>query len=272
MIDLLKTALQTARLAADAAAQVHRAHGTSVTVADATEKGRADYVSATDLAAQDACLAIIRDRHPEHAIMAEEDAGDDPEVILPDGPVWVVDPLDGTANFLHNHPMHAASVALAIDGTPVVGAVSCAPTDEHWSAARGHGAWKNGHTIRVSSVSDHHHALVGTGFPFKSESLLEEYAAQLVRVLAATGGVRRGGAAAMDLCYLAEGRFDAFWELFLNPWDFAAGWLIVEEAGGVTSRVGGRPLSLSPGSVAGANSPAMLEAIAGLLEAADFLD
>jgi myo-inositol-1(or 4)-monophosphatase len=275
MIDLLETALQTARLAADAAAHIHRAHGTSVTVADATEKGRADYVSATDLAAQDACLSIIRDRHPEHAIMAEEDEGGmepGPEVTPSDGPVWVVDPLDGTANFLHNHPMHAASVALAIDGTPVVGAVSCAPTDEHWWAARGHGAWKNGHSIGVSSLSDHHHALVGTGFPFKSESLLEEYAAQLVRVLAATGGVRRGGAAALDLCYLAEGRFDAFWELFLNPWDFAAGWVIIEEAGGVTSRIGGAPLSLCQGGVMGANSPAMLEAISTLLEIPDLLE
>ncbi len=266
MTDILKTALETARLAADAAAEVHRAHGTSVTVVDATEKGRADYVSATDLAALEACLAIIRERHPEHAIMAEEDAGDGLDVALPDGPVWVVDPLDGTANFLHNHPMHAASVALVMDGTPVAGAVSCAPTDERWWAARGHGAWKNGRSIGVSAVTDHHHALVGTGFPFKSESLLEEYAAQLVQVLAATGGVRRGGAAALDLCYLAEGRFDAFWELFLNPWDFAAGWVIIEEAGGVVSRVGGEPLAVSPGSVMSANSPAMLEALSGLLE------
>ncbi len=266
MTDLLETALETARLAADAAAEVHLAHGTSVTVADATEKGRADYVSATDLAAQEACLSIIRDRHPEHAIMAEEDAGDRPAVARSDHPVWVVDPLDGTANFLHNHPMYAASVALAVDGAPVVGAVSCAPSGERWWAARGRGAWKDGLAIGVSPVTDLRHALVGTGFPFKSESLLEEYAGQLVRVLASTGGVRRGGAATLDLCYVAEGRFDAFWELFLNPWDFAAGWVIIEEAGGVTSRVAGEPLSVSPGSLMSANSPAMLEAISGLLE------
>ena len=265
MTDSLETTLETARLAAAAAAEVHRAHGRSVTIDDATEKGRADYVSATDLAAQEACLAIIRDRHPEHAIMAEEDAADGEEIVIPNGPVWVVDPLDGTANFLHNHPMHAASVALAIDGTPVVGAVYCAPTDEHWWAARGHGAWKNGQSIGVSSITKSDHALVGTGFPFKSESLLEEYAGQLVRVLAATGGVRRGGAAALDLCYLAEGRFDAFWELFLNPWDFAAGWVIIEEAGGVMSSVGAGPLSLSPGSVMSANSASMLDALSRLL-------
>ncbi len=266
MTDLLETALETARLAADAAAAVHRAHGTSVSVGDATQKGRADYVSATDLEAQEACVAVIRERHPEHAILAEEDTGESLEVALPDGLVWVVDPLDGTANFLHDHPMHAASVALAIDGTPAVGAVSCAPTDERWWAARGYGAWKNGESIAVSSIAERDHALIGTGFPFKSEHLLQEYAAQLVRVLEATGGVRRGGSAALDLCYLAEGRFEAFWELFLNPWDFAAGWVIIEEAGGVTSRVGGGSLALSPGSVMGANSPVMLEAISGLLE------
>lgn len=265
MTESLETALETARLAADAAAEVHRAHGPSVSIADATEKGRADYVSATDLAAQEACLAIIADRHPEHVVMAEEDGAGVAEIALLEGPLWVVDPLDGTANFLHNHPMHAASVALSIDGTPVAGAVSCAPTGECWWAARGLGAWKNGLPITVSSISEIRHALVGTGFPFKSESVLEEYAAQLVRVLAATGGVRRGGAAALDLCYLAEGRFDAFWELCLNPWDFAAGWVIIEEAGGIMSRVGGGPLSLAAGTVMSANSPDMLRAIAELL-------
>jgi myo-inositol-1(or 4)-monophosphatase len=265
MTESLETALETARLAADAAAEVHRSHGTSISISDATEKGRADYVSATDLAAQEACVAIIKDRHPQHAIMAEEDPGAAEEVAPLEGAVWVVDPLDGTANFLHNHPMHAASVALSIDGVPVVGAVSCAPTDERWWAARGRGAWKNGQAISVSTNSDSGHALVGTGFPFKSESLLEEYAGQLVRVLSATGGVRRGGAAALDLCYLAEGRFDAFWELILSPWDFAAGWIIIEEAGGVMSSVGGKPLSLAPGSVMSANSPSMLEAISALL-------
>lgn len=265
MTDSLETALETARLAADAAAAVHQDHGASVSVLDATQKGRADYVSETDLAAQEACLAIIQARHPDHAVMAEEGAesGSAPPPLV--GPVWVVDPLDGTTNFLHNHPMHAASVALSIDGHPVVGAVSCAPTSECWWAARGHGAWKNGRPITVSSTTDSRHALVGTGFPFKSESLLEEYAAQLVRVLSTTGGVRRGGAAALDLCYLAEGRFDAFWELFLNPWDFAAGWVIIEEAGGVMSTVGDAPLTLSPGSVMGANSTAMLQALAALL-------
>ena len=176
MTESLETALEAARLAADAAAEVHRSHGASISISDSTEKGQADYVPATDLTAQEVCLAIIRERHPEHVIMAEEGSGAAEEVAPLDGTVWVVDPLDGTANFLHNHPMHAVSVAPSIDGVPVVGAVSCTPTDERWWAARGRGAWKNGQAISISTNSDSGHALVGTGFPFRSESLLEEYA------------------------------------------------------------------------------------------------
>ena len=265
MTDFLTTALETARTAADAAAAVHKDQAHSVGIADAREKGRADYVSATDLAAQDACLAVIRKNHPDHTIVAEEGHEGDQDGIPPEGPAWIVDPLDGTANFLHGHPMHAASVAWAIDGIPAVGAVSCAPTGERWWAARGEGAWKNGQPIEVSRVEATQRALIGTGFPFKTEHLIPEYATQLIRVLGATGGVRRGGAAAIDLCYLAEGRFDAFWELFLNPWDFAAGWVIVEEAGGVMGRVEGGPLRLASGTVIGANSPAMKEALDALI-------
>ena len=265
MTKLLTTALETARRAADAAAAVHKDHAASVGIADASEKGRADYVSATDLAAQEACVALIHVHHPDHAIIAEESHEGHPDGAPPEGPVWIVDPLDGTTNFLHGHPMHASSVALAIDGIPAVGAVSCAPTGERWWAARGMGAWKNGVPIEVSSVEGTQRALIGTGFPFKTEHLLREHAAQLVRVLSATGGVRRGGAAALDLCYLAEGRFEAFWELFLNPWDFAAGWVIVEEAGGVLGRVEGGALRLSPGTIIGANSPAMREALHELI-------
>jgi len=265
MTNLLSSLLDTARRAADAAAAIHEDQAASVGIADAEEKGRADYVSVTDLAAQDACVAVIRENHPDHAIVAEEGHSDDPGATPPAGPAWIIDPLDGTTNFLHSHPMHASSVAFAIDGIPAVGAVSCAPTGERWWAARGDGAWKNGESIEVSGVEGTGRALIGTGFPFKTEHLIVEYSAQLVRVLSASGGVRRGGAAAIDLCYLAEGRFDAFWELFLNPWDFAAGWVIVEEAGGVLGRVEGGPLRLSSGTVIGANSPAMKEALHELI-------
>jgi myo-inositol-1(or 4)-monophosphatase len=262
MEDLIPEALQTARAAARAAVEVHQRYTNRTTVSDAREKARSDYVSHADLEAEAVIGEVIRSRFPGHAIMAEESAGDG-AIVEPDleGPVWVVDPLDGTANFLHGHPMFASSVALAVDGRPVVGVVASGSTGEIWWAGRGMGAWKNGRPIRVSPVEGLRRALVGTGFPFKAEELIEPYAEQLARVLRRTGGVRRGGSAALDLCFLAQGTFEAFWELHLSPWDFAAGWLIVEEAGGVTSRVDPVPLALATGSVMGANSEASLEGL-----------
>ncbi len=261
--------LETARLAALAAAAVHARWAGRVGVAGARRKSGpaggaealADFVSHVDEEAQAAALAVIGDRHPDHDVLAEEDDRGS-EVPAGGRPCWVVDPLDGTTNFLHGVPGYAASVGLAVEGRPVVGAVACAPTGEFWWARAGGGAWKNGRRVRVSGTTRLRDALVGTGFPFKSPEQRDVYARQLVRVLGASGGARRGGSAALDLCWLAEGRFDAFWELFLQPWDFAAGAVIVAEAGGVLGRVeaAGEWL-LATGSVLGANSGAMLEAL-----------
>jgi myo-inositol-1(or 4)-monophosphatase len=260
---------RTAIDAADAAATVHRRWAGLIDVGAARRKGTADYVSRADLESQDAVLRLLRARHPDHAILAEEGSENAPPTLPPtDRPLWIVDPLDGTTNFLHGHPTYAASVAVAVSGRVVAGAVSCAATGERWWASTGGGAWKNGRPIHVSAVDTLSEALVGTGFPFKSHEHLDAYAAQLVTLLRATGGVRRGGAAAVDLCYLAEGRFDAFWELFLNPWDFAAGIVIVQEAGGVLARVGQEPLELTPGSVAAANGAALQADLQALLAAA----
>lgn len=264
--------LETARLAALAAAGVHRRWAGRVGVTGARRKAGgpedlADFVSHVDEESQEAALEVIVGRHPDHDVLAEED---DRGSELPETgkPCWIVDPLDGTTNFLHGVPSYAASVGLAVDGRAVAGAVACAPTSEFWWARAGGGAWKNGRPIRVSATESFRDALVGTGFPFKSPEHRAAYAPQLVRVLAVSGGARRGGAAALDLCWLAEGRFDAFWELFLQPWDFAAGAVIVGEAGGVLSRVE-RPgdLSLATGSVMGANSNELLEALRGVVGA-----
>ena len=265
MHPLLRTALD----AADAAALVHTRWAGRMEVAGADSKGKADFVSRADHEAQDAALAVIREARPDHRILAEEEDDPDTAAALRGGtPIWVVDPLDGTTNFLHGHPMSAASVAVAVDGRVEAGAVACAATGERWWAARGEGAWKNGLPLRVSGVRDPERALVGTGFPFKKPDLVERYLAQLGRVLRGTGGVRRGGAAALDLCYLAEGRFDAFWELFLNPWDFAAGILVIEEAGGIVTADGSAPRTLEPGAVVAANGPELLETLVGLLDPA----
>ncbi|NJD17682.1 MAG: inositol monophosphatase, partial [Gemmatimonadetes bacterium] len=209
MHDLVRTALA----AADAAAAVHRRDRGLVILEGASEKGRADYVSQTDLDAQHAALAVIRERHPGHAILAEEDPRPVAERVAAwDGsPLWVVDPLDGTANFLHGHPQFAASVAVAVDGRPFAGAVAAAATGERWWAARGEGAFRNGRRIRGSERSRLRDALVGTGFPFKILHRLPEFLEQLDRVLRSSSGVRRAGAASLDLCYLAQGSLDAFW-------------------------------------------------------------
>ncbi|HSR40602.1 MAG TPA: inositol monophosphatase family protein [Longimicrobiales bacterium] len=262
---LLRTALD----AAEAAAVVlHRWSG-RVGMDRADAKGFGDFVSKADLEAQDAALSLIRDRHPDHRILAEEGDPDPAEAAGGPGFVWVVDPLDGTKNFLHGHPVWAVSVAVAREGRAQAGAVLAPVTAERWWATRGGGAWKNGRPIRVSDTGRLGDALVGTGFPFKRLDLLPAYVEQFQAMVEAGAAVRRGGAAAVDLCYLAEGRFDAFWELILNPWDFAAGALIVEEAGGVLGRPGGGPLTLTPGGLTGANSPALLRELEATLRGAE---
>jgi myo-inositol-1(or 4)-monophosphatase len=252
--------LATARLAAEAAAAVHRRDAGRVLLSGANEKARADYVSQTDLDAQDAALAVIRARHPDHGILAEEDVepvGD--RLARWDGaPIWIVDPLDGTANFLHEHPHYCASVAVAVEGRPVAGAVVNGTSGERWWAAEGEGAFKGGRRLRVSSERPLSDALVGTGFPFKKLEAMPEYLAQFERILTSSSGVRRAGSAALDLCYLAQGSLDAFWEEILEPWDFAAGLLIVREAGGVMAHPDGTDLQLNPGRVRGANGPDLL--------------
>jgi len=260
-IDDSRTLLATALAAADAAARVQLRWSGRLDTRGATLKGRGDFVSRADLEAQGAALAVIRGAHPHHQVLAEEDDHGSPAEAADraaDTPLWVVDPLDGTANFLHGHPMYASSVAVTLGGRPLAGAVSCPTTGERWWAVRGEGAWKNGRPIRVCAAEDLEGSLVGTGFPFKVLHLLPEYLGQLGRVLNAGGGVRRGGAAALDLCYLAEGRLDGFWELFLNPWDFAAGALVIEEAGGVTATMDRDDLPLAPGSVVAAGTAAFL--------------
>jgi myo-inositol-1(or 4)-monophosphatase len=264
---LVRTALE----AAEAAVRVHRRDAGRVSLARATEKARADYVSQTDLDAQAAALHVIQGAHPDHAILAEEsDDGVEDQIAAWDGrPLWIVDPLDGTANFLHDHPLYCCSVAVAVDGRPVAGAVVSGSTGERWWAAEGEGAFKGGRRIRVSQRSRLRDALVGTGFPFKKLDLLPTYLHQLDGVLRAASGIRRGGSAAYDLCYLAQGTLDAFWEEILMPWDFAAGIVLVREAGGVIVDDRGEDLSILPGRVRAGNSQAMLAELTAVLEAAE---
>ncbi len=263
MRELLFTALE----AAQAATAVHTRYAGTPALEDAREKGTSDFVSRVDIQAQRAALAVIRRDFPDHRIVAEED---DPDRIQAEGgargpasgPLWIVDPLDGTTNYLHGHPQYAASVGVLVDGAPAAGAVMAGASGERWWALRGGGAWKDGRRIRVSSVRALDRALVGTGFPFKRHDFISAYLEQFGRVLPTSMGIRRGGSAALDLCALASGVLDAFWELVLKPWDIAAGLMILQEAGGTATRMDGSPLTLDrPESVLAGNSPELVEAL-----------
>lgn len=262
---LLDRWLRTAVDAAAAAASVHRRWSGRIDILAADTKGFSDFVSRVDTESQQAALSVIRARHPDHLIMAEEEGEDGTEIPTDGTPLWVVDPLDGTTNYLHGHPAYGASVALTVDGVPMAGCVHAAATSESWWARRGGGAWRNGRRIRVSRPRGWEQSLVATGFMFRGEADLEAFTRQMARVKAAGAGIRRCGAAALDMCYVADGRYEGFWEHFLNPWDYAAGWILVEEAGGVTSRLAPEALALPAGSVMAANTPETLASLRELI-------
>lgn len=240
--------LQVALAAARAAAAVHRAHRGRTPVAQWTTKAASDFVTHVDREAEAEALGVIRAAFPGDAVMAEEGAPD--PVASMAGRLWIVDPLDGTTNYLHGYPEYCASVALARDGELVAGAIVAADGNEY-SAASGGGAYRNGESISVSTIDRLQLALIGTGFPFKALDRLPEYQQQFARVLRSTSGVRRAGSAALDLCHVACGWFDGFWELSLAPWDIAAGALLVAEAGGVVTRLEPGHLLAGGGYLAG---------------------
>ncbi len=244
--------LEAARRAARAAATLHREEAGRVDPAEWAEKGAADFVTEVDLEAERRIVAILLETFPDHQVMAEEgtveergiggsgnvSAGDAPEEgsageAADDPPIrWIIDPLDGTTNWLHGYPEYAVSIA-GMDARGLrVGLVRNSATGEEFTAVRGGGSRRNGEPIAVSEVSELRLALLGTGFPFKRTDFLPAYLGMLDRAIRRTAGVRRAGSAALDLCDLACGRLDAFWELWLLPWDVAAGALIAWEAGG----------------------------------------
>jgi myo-inositol-1(or 4)-monophosphatase len=172
--------------------------------------------------------------------------------VVTDGLIWIVDPLDGTTNFLHDFPSYAVSIAAALDGVLQAGVVLQVPRDEMYSASPGGGSWIGDRRLSVSTIAEPEFALIGTGFPFRAMSRLEEYQRQFGRVARATSGIRRPGAAALDLADVAAGRFDGFWEQQLSAWDIAAGTLLIREAGGVVTDFSGRDTGIEhTGVVAG---------------------
>lgn len=240
-------------------------------------KGRNDYVSEADHAAEKAVIDVVHKHYPDHAILGEE-SGEVAGASGDSDTVWVIDPLDGTTNFLHGFPVFCVSIGVRVKGR-VEHAVVYDPTrQELFTASRGAGAQLDGRRIRVSGQTNIERALIGTGFPFRqSETAIGPYLDMLRKVVTTTSGVRRPGAAALDLCYVAAGRLDAFWETGLAPWDLAAGSLMIREAGGIISGLDGSENYLDTGHVL-AGTPKIYAALAqscaseikGIMAADDF--
>ena len=212
-------------------------------------KGPADWVTEVDRGSEALIAGILLAAEPGSTVIGEE--------LSPDGNtaglVWIVDPLDGTTNFLHGFPAYAVSIAAALDGVLEAAVVLHVPLNRLSHATRGGGAWEGSTKLSVSPITNPGQALIGTGFPFKSFDRIAEYLGQLGRIASATAGIRRAGAAALDLADVAAGRYEGFWEQQLAPWDLAAGTLLIREAGGVATDFAGDPLGIAHSSVVAGN-------------------
>lgn len=226
MHPMLNTAIKAARRAGQLIVRyLDRVDGLQI-----VEKGRNDFVTRVDHEAEAEIIRVLLTAYPEHTIVAEESGrrpGGDFE--------WIIDPLDGTTNFLHGYPQFAVSIALRHKGQLQQAVVFDPLRNELFTASRGRGAHLNERRIRVSGVAHLRDSLIGTGFPFRNTDNLEHWIHGFREILLRTSGIRRAGAAALDLAHVACGRLDGFWEYGLQPWDMAAGCLLIEEAGGLVS-------------------------------------
>lgn len=212
-------------------------------------KGHGDWVTEMDRQSEDAIIAHIKERYRDHRVIAEESGVDS----LDSEYHWLIDPLDGTANYVQGISMYSVSVAVMKNDHLLASAVYHPERNELFSAMKGGGARLNQHLIRVSQKTNFADALLGTGFPLRSRQYMKEYLETFDTLYYHSAGVRRMGSAALDLAYVACGRFDGFWEMQLHAWDIAAGILLIEEAGGIVSDFSGRDDYLTSGNIVAAN-------------------
>jgi myo-inositol-1(or 4)-monophosphatase len=217
---------------------------------DWTEKSTHDFVTAVDRGAEAIIVEVLTRRVPGATIVGEELS---PHAAMAGAIVWVVDPLDGTTNYLHGYPQYAVSIGCLIEGQLSVGVVHDVTRNVTFHSGSGLGAWLGEQRLAISTVTEPRQALVGTGFPFKRLDTLERYLQQFAAVTGTTSGIRRAGAAALDLADVAAGRLDCFWELSLAPWDVAAGVVLVREAGGIVTNLAGEDDVLDGGSIVAGN-------------------
>ena len=213
-------------------------------------KRQNDFVTEVDHAAEEAIISILREAYPAHGILAEESGARDAKADY----VWVIDPLDGTTNFLHGFPQYCVSIGLLHKGKATQAVVLDPNRNELFTASKGAGAYLNDRRIRVSKTDKLEGALIGTGFPFRVIENVDDYLRMLKNVMKTTSGVRRPGAAALDLAYVACGRTDGFWEMGLSPWDMCAGSLLIREAGGLVGDLDGNEGFLDSGRIVASNA------------------
>ena len=248
MLDQISRVGRQAALAAGAVMRLNYLKPHQVTM-----KGAIDPVTETDLQAQEMIIGLIRQAFPDHGFLAEE-AGAGQKPSLKDSPNrWIIDPLDGTVNFAHGFPMFCVSIAFEAQGSLEYGVVYDPLRDELFEGKKGGGAFVNGKSIRVSKTASLERALLATGFPYDIRERLPETMARLGRLLGAAQGLRRAGSAALDMCYVACGRFDGFCEENLKPWDTAAGLLIIQEAGGKVTTFSGGEYDIFAPNIAASN-------------------
>ncbi len=209
-----------------------------------TDKGKNEFVSEVDRNAEQAIIDVLREKFPNHAILAEESgshAGNEYQ--------WIIDPLDGTTNYLHGFPQYSISIGLKVKGRMEVGVVYDPSKEEMFTSCRGEGALLNDRKLRVTNRKNLSGALLGTGIPYRDFRFTDNYMGMLRDLINDTAGIRRPGSAALDFAYVAAGRLDGFWELGLAQWDFAAGALLVREAGGIVTDIGGGERFFETGNV-----------------------
>lgn len=241
--------LNIAKEAAEAAGKSIRYHLERFDAIEVQQKGRNDYVSQVDFEAEQRIIQTIRKYHPDHSILAEETGRHKTNSRFE----WIIDPLDGTTNFLHQFPHFAVSIAVRENGKLQHAAIYDPIKQEMFSASRGQGAYLNQTRIRVSEQKELDNALLATGFPYYNFEYTNEYLAGFREFMTKTAGIRRAGSAALDLAYVACGRVDGYWEYNLKPWDIAAGALIVSEAGGLATDFAGGDNYLESGNILACN-------------------
>ncbi len=224
------------------------------------QKSQNDFVSEVDHAAEAAIIEVLREAYPQHGILAEESGLKESTSEY----LWIIDPLDGTTNFLHGFPQYCVSIALSVKGVLSHGVIYDPTRNELFTASRGGGAFLNDRRIRVSKTINLKDAMLGTGFPFKEFSGIDRYLALFKDLTPKCAAIRRPGSAALDLAYVACGRYDGFWEIGLSQWDMAAGALMIKEAGGLITDYSGEDQFMDRGSIVAATPkvfPALLQTV-----------